>query len=147
VKRFLFAGILIGIIPMSSSTFAQEGQQTPENAQKFLALSWPSSFELWTDGIKTLTVYNVGKASSLKRVCHTDLDGRTPDGVVLNWGVMWSHVVDIKHSEGSNLIYIKEKNQRFIRKYDFQSPSLAARAAFAMEYLKQHCDPASATGF
>lgn len=133
------AFILALCLLSASATYAQ-GEQTPENAQRFLKITLPSNFTLCNSHGCTeesrVTPIEPGNE------CHTKYQAsyNTP-GV---GGIYWDGVVSVERSRSQ----VTVRNGTIVKLvFDFGSEQLATRAAFAMEFLKQHCDPAKDTGF
>jgi hypothetical protein len=120
--------------------------QTPENAQRFLAINLPTKFGYYSAALRSVDVFLVGPATSGRNVCATDFQAYTTGQGTASWGIDWATVAQVKHTSGSSVVEVYER-KGMIRGIDFNSPSLAARAAFAMEFLRQHCDPSADTGF
>lgn len=123
---------------------AQEGQgQTPENAQRFLQLTLPDTFQLCnSSGCTNATRTSAVEIS--KNVCFTPFKVSYLNFTNVELGFLWDSIINVKQ-QGSqvDLVSINRVTERF----DFGSDALATRAAFAMEFLRQHCDRAKDTGF
>jgi hypothetical protein len=61
----------------------------------------------------------------------------------LNRKIDWSKVSEV--SKSGNVITVREGGVGY--RFAIASPDLLSRTAFAMEFIKNHCDAAAATGF
>lgn len=125
---------------------AQEAKQTPESAQRFLAINLPTFFSVSMNGQREITATRTTVPTATD-TCTTDFKARLGnESNAISWAMGWRSVVDVSNSEGSSYVVVKDKFG-FTKGFDFGSAALAARAAFAMEFLRQSCDPAADTGF
>lgn len=127
---------------------ASAQQQTPENAQRFLALSLPSQYRYQLDGIdEAFTERRTAEIQAQDSNCRTTWpNGRTDQQTETS--IDWRRTLEIRHN--GRLVTLVVRNPHDIRVtwfFDLGADAAAARAAFAMEFLRQHCDPAVGTGF
>lgn len=119
--------------------------QTPENAQKFLSMYLPTNFSLVYKG-KAMKMRRASPVTWSQEFCTTEFKRVTEDSLIQDAGISWLSVIEVRHVSNSAIVVVTDTSH-FHQTFDFQSPDLAARAAFAMEFLRQHCDPAAETGF
>jgi hypothetical protein len=124
---------------------AQQGQ-TLEGAQQFLAITGKS--------LKARGVYDDGDGFDFQI---TDMQQNPKNRCVTSFAVpaetgrkaiIWRDVSDVK-ADGRYVVVRQLDNQReaYNMRIDYQAESLATRAAFAMEFIRQACDPTAGTGF
>lgn len=64
-----------------------------------------------------------------------------------NWSFNFGNITDIAPVENSTQIRIQFRGESVHWLLDTRSPSLQARLAYAMEFIRQACDPTAGTGF
>jgi hypothetical protein len=148
MKLFAKRACLIAALLIPAPTVAQSGSaQTPENAQRFLTVNLPTKFIYYNPAtMGSQEVFHQGPVTSARNVCSTDYQAYTTAQGTQSWNLDWTAVAEVEHKTGTEVVEIKER-KRMNRIYNFNSPALAARAAYAMEFLRQHCDPSADTGF
>lgn len=124
--------------------FAQTAQQTPESAQRFLATALPREYTI------TFNNNNYDERTAVSEIrslvaCETiwHFSNILNPNRRLDDGINWRGVIEVRQE--STFVYITQEG--YIRRYNLRSESLAARATFAMEFLRLHCDPTADTGF
>lgn len=148
VEFVVALGLLSGV-PLAQAASGQAPQQTPENAQRFLAQIWPASFTLTASSwAGTAVVRRLSPLTATRNNCGTSFQGIFPEPwrTAQEFGFGWENVAEVIHGTGSSTVRINFKDG-IIGTYDFGSGSLGDRAAFAMEFLRQACDPTANTGF
>lgn len=119
------AALLAGILGSPAS--AQPPLQTPENAQAFIR-----------------TIFSHYRPTD--DVCVSERPVRTENGAVGNQALRWRDVAEVAHEPGTKEVrVIMTDGNRNV--FELAAASTAARLAYAMEFLRQHCDPAAETGF
>ena len=115
-----------------------------EGAQRFLTLNLPARFTVGYNG-RSIEVARISEPEA-PNPCWTRFRERLDNGVEASAGIAWRIVLEVRHAEGSSAVRLLNRNGHEFT-YDFGSEALAARAAFAMEFLRQGCDPSASTGF
>lgn len=130
------------------TAFAQSSQQTPTSAQLFLATTLPKQYTVIFKDTgfgsvrdESATVSDIKSSSA----CYTTWyrSNKLNPNARMDDGINWRGVVEVRQER--TFVYIT--SEIYTKVYDFRSESLAARAAFAMEFLRLHCDPTAGTGF
>ena len=128
---------------------SQGAEQTPENANRFLASVFP----------RRLTANRNGHWEA-ERVSDLTFRGncfvyfqtrRLRDNRVARNELSWEYIAEARQGdaahESRSIVYLTFRESGTVWYLNFGSPALAARAAYAVEFLRQHCDPAAGTGF
>ena len=166
--RLVFLG---GLLAAAAPVEAQ-GEQTVENAQRFLSQVLMGRSYHWglvERSAAKARLSIVGKSpiidASAKRRCVSSLrfdnsalelrsrnetqrfvdlqpGSRIGGGPPFNWGS------DLGEARASGTrVYLKWTGAEDTSNIDMESEALATRVAYAMEFLRQHCDPTAGTGF
>jgi hypothetical protein len=136
--------LTLGLLLVPTSLAAQESaSQTPENAQRFLQLTLPNRFQLCNrSGCVDATRTSPVEIS--KNVCFTPFNLSYFNLSNVAMGFLWDSIANVKQ-QNTQVDLVSTNGPTYI--IDFKSDALATRAAFAMEFLRQHCDRAKDTGF
>jgi hypothetical protein len=147
VMRAIFSA-LASLTVVASSASAQQSQ-TPESAQKFIALHFPLEMEYVTSSGHVIKYLLRARPTYDPRViCNTTIDAPSErnDGSSFKY-IHWPWISGVSRNEGSAIVILETNSADYFYRLRFGSAALAARASFAMEFLRQHCDPAADTGF
>lgn len=143
--------VSLAAITASSGAFAQDGggAQTPESAHRFLAAVLPDRYDLVDTeigGTEVMTRY--GSVEWDTDFCTTRLQTRmSSTGGAQIQLIRWRAMHEVRQT-GTRVVVMNIRSTfRRTRTFDFGTEALAARAAYAMEFLRQHCDPTAGTGF
>jgi hypothetical protein len=140
LMRSVAALLLFAAAP--GAAFAQAAQQTPENAQRFIVLNFPQSFQ-WAGGPDTIILTEPVVAPNN---CTNVLRGHTFEGNrPFEFTLDWRYVAGV--TPFINGVVRLAFRGNLILDLNFNAQALGDRAAFAMEFVRQHCDPAANTGF
>lgn len=120
-------------------------QQTPENAQRFLAAALPERFLLQFESAPPVNAVRISQVQTENNHCGTrfnyHLEGVSAQrGMPLNW----SQVASVMQQAEAITLQLTAQYRLY---FNFPSRDLATRATFVMEFLRQHCDPLADTGF
>jgi hypothetical protein len=161
-KRQHLSLIVLVTAVLVSAVRAQDAppQQTVENAQRFLSDALPRRAtvqETWrnsqsdpgaTHGIRS-AYYEVfslvdQRGRPLDTRCETVvLYSSSPDPERTLTSVKWWDVEEVRQDDTIVIVESAYRTQRF----NLPTSALAARVAFAMEFLRGECDPGRDTGF
>lgn len=159
-----------------ASASAQDVQQTPENAQRFLRLvAEQSEIKAYPPGDRDSVAYIVRFRSD--ETCVTQVDGlpygyykegnwtdlrlRSPrpdevEGALLlhrvtgpPWTINWglSYSVNIESTEVWPMRIVRISDASGSRNFFMPDEATAQRVRRAMQFLKEHCDQTAETGF
>lgn len=142
--RCYLAGLAI-IIALASPAAAQP-TQTFEGAQQFLTVTGKS--------LKARAVYDNGEGvdfqildmqQSARQRCATSY---SLPGEAGRKAIIWRDVPQVR-ADGRYVIVrqLDANRETYNMRIDYDVESLAARAAFAMEFIRLACDPTAGTGF
>lgn len=156
-------------ITLCAPALAQETKQTVEGAQKFLELVLPGATidtNTWAINDKSISLERFGKVENITTVgrCHTRVkvafdayERRMPNPATgrhesFSWSAT-TRTLDMHFDKWTEVEVVSKRMTRVhtttakpIRLYS-SSESLSARLAHALDFLRQNCDAASATGF
>lgn len=135
----------------TSSLIAQSAGQTPENAQRFVAMTLPTTISNYhAPSNWRILMHRTSTAASASEDCQTTFSARVDQGSGLSdpqpITLDWRATLEVIHQAGSSDVSLVQANDWKIM-IGYGSANIAARAAFAMEFLRQHCDPTAGTGF
>jgi hypothetical protein len=148
--------ILAAAIGMSGAAAAQTEQQTIENAHAFLVLTLPRTYTShvacpnvtggWCNTHRTSILSPPvphGRCGTLLYVRH-DFQNFDNEKVIY-----WDHVTSVDHADGGSNVAVTMTSGASAQRFYFEvaSPDLAARVAFAMEFIRRSCDPTQGLGF
>lgn len=152
-----FRAFLVGVAAsLSAPAAAQAEQQTVENAQAFLALTLPRTYTShvacpnvpggWCNTHRTSILSPPvphGRCATLFNVRH-DFNNFDNEKVIY-----WDHVTSVDHADASSNVAVTMTTGATAQRFYFEvtSPDLAARVAFAMEFIRRSCDPTQGLGF
>lgn len=144
--RSVIAAVMLTVAP---SATAQAPAQTIGSAMRFLSIQFDRGMTLRTTFPQGKVFEDtVLRSSRSVKTCSSDFTLRQHrDGWVGNAGLYWPDVVDVRQRDA--FVEVNTRVAKEIWKYAFDtgSPELAVRVAYAMEFLRQACDPAGTTGF
>lgn len=165
--------LVLGLL-MGSPAGAQQAAQTPESAVEFLrTVAAAGNMKFRMTDRRCARQYNYWNTSRSREVCHTFdpyraeiVPSANPCVYTIKWvapppytseTVDWLHVSITPRSSGeatvnwATLAAVTQDGMvvRVPGRSDavFASEALATRGAYAMEFLRNHCDPTAATGF
>ena len=143
----------VGLLLASSPLLAQ---QTTEGAQEFLRLQFERGithrFSRGGEDRHDMTFFvSPGKPTTDQCITHYKFN-ISNDPKATDSYIEWRNVPAVVQVGASVNVQNSPKSAAqdpiyAFTKWEFGSPELAARAAFAMEFLRDACDPAASTGF
>lgn len=153
--------LTVALLGQASLAQAQDDpRQTPENANKFLVLNL-NNVSLSGEG--DMTGYISARTENIRETgdpCSIDIGyagkrnymNRTGDQTVFphNFTLHFRSVTDIQYDDSSVSLAVSTLiDGTRMHKIRLGQPSkeMATRVAFAMNFLKSHCNPADQTGF
>lgn len=150
--RALAAVLLISASGVTAVAAQDDPRQTPENAARFLRQILPGTTMAWdgNDGAGADVLHDspYEPTTASPRVCDTAFRARYRNrhsGVLQanSHTVFWRSVREVSQQGGTVTVIDAES----VRRYALVAEGTAARVAYAMEFLRQHCDPGADTGF
>ncbi len=143
--------VVVAVALLAATPASAQVEQTSDGALKFLGqalsrakVTWPGSDRFaWVVG----TSITIGdhKASS----CRTKLtfeDHGASGALIGNREVVvnWEAVAEVK--QGGSVVIVKTTYPETTY-YTLAAEGMAARVAYAMDFMRQYCDPGADTGF
>lgn len=147
------AALMFAVCAVASAASAkaqQNGLQTPENAQRFLGLTLVGSSVEWDLGDRRVGVRlekYTPKFDTDLPLCKTSFEGTysyTGGGGRYDSHTLFYASLREVRQDRTRVIMVSKDSSRII---ELRSESIAARVTYAMEFLRQHCDPSADTGF
>jgi hypothetical protein len=153
--RILLAAIATFAGTSAAFAFQHSSGQTAEGAQAFLSMQFPPTFSLPPAQNRILSARYEPDGNCAANVHH-----RIEAGVLNNGRVetvyreslvrlSWADVLEVNRSDGEAVITVRSRGPHgpWSLAINVQSADLAARVAYAMEFLRRECDPSQQTGF
>lgn len=142
----LAASVAIGISTNAQAEDTSGGQQTVENAQKFLAMVLP------TAGLETNNWHGRGRITSAA------VKDRCQQSLVASFGAIgqyiagtlegsrsWGGIADVTAT--NNRVRVAYSDAAIVDTLSFTSDAMASRVAYALQFLKVECDYTAKLGF
>ena len=141
---------LLTVHPLAAN--AQNVGQTPENAQRYLSTSLPERYTvIFPEAPNFPMDYRRQTSARPDGTCITVFEHSARGGTPFTGNpgdnvqrVGWADVEEIRQ-DGTSVVQLNRDGLRLV--WQPASEAAAARLAYAMEFLRQHCDPAAGTGF
>lgn len=148
--------IIAALSAAANAAQAQPDAQSVEGAERFLAIQFDRGIPL-TSRTASGRPFSISQRITRSRAWEHGRRRGCAIGFVVDWddrthvgsegGIVWDSVASVQQAGDTVVTRYVSGGEPWDAIYHFTSPELAARAAYAMEFLRQACDPARDTGF
>ncbi len=137
------------LLAIANPVAAQPAEQTVEAAQRFLAIQFDrgmATSSTQTDQPGVIRGRVIASRARPDR-CTSGYVWQDQSGGSGPGEEDWPNIVSVQHQGSTVLTTRSVPQQTMVTTYEIGSTDLASRVAYAMEFLRQACDPSANTGF